>query len=99
MAKRDMNGWRSLKNDPPGPEHKTFFVGHSRGGRIDYVFMWPYGNKMRFWCKGEHGNYVLRGYTPNVWHPGPPPIPGSDIAERRPLAKTELSITMEKANG
>jgi hypothetical protein len=73
--------WRSLATDPPGPEHKAFFVGHSKGGRMDYVFRWlhPKTGKMAFWRHGDHGNYVMYDYGPDVWHPGPPPIPGSRV--------------------
>ena len=72
--------WRSLKDEPPGPEHRSFFVGHSKGGRMDYVFRWPdRKGKMWYWCSGEDGNYPLAGYTPDVWYPGPPNIPGSDV--------------------
>lgn len=71
--------WRSLKDDPPGPEHRMFFVGNSEGGRRDYVFRWPHPKtgEITFWCKGEEVNYVLEHFNPDVWHPGPPNIPGS----------------------
>lgn len=74
-------GWRSLKTDPPGPEHKMFFVGHSKGGRMDYVFSWPHPKtgKPVYWKQGEHGNYIMYDYGPDVWYPGPPTIPGSDV--------------------
>jgi hypothetical protein len=75
--KRDMNGWRSLKDDPPGQEHRMFFIGSSSGGRTDYVFRWPHKGKMAFWCQGEDGNYPLANYGADVWYPGPPEIPGS----------------------
>lgn len=73
--------WRSLKDAPPGPEYQAFFVGHSKGGRNDYVFRWPHPKtgRIAFWCRARHDNYVLENYTPDVWHPGPPPIPGSDV--------------------
>jgi hypothetical protein len=73
--------WKSLKDDPPGPEHRTFFVGHSKGGRMDYIFRWPDLNgKMAFWVKGySEGNRILTGYTPDIWYPGPPLIVGSDV--------------------
>jgi hypothetical protein len=79
MAPRTLTEWRSLKANPPGPEHKSFFVGHSEGGRIDYVFQWPHPKtgKLAFWCKGENGNYLMDNYKPDLWHPGPPRIPGS----------------------
>ena len=81
MTKKDISPWRWLKNDPPGPEHITFFVGHARGGRMDLVFRWPHPKtgKTAFWYSGDHGNSVLTHYVPNVWHPAPPPIPGSDV--------------------
>jgi hypothetical protein len=74
--------WRSLEKEPPGSEHdKGLWVGHSKGGRMDYVFRWPdwKTGKDAFWCSGEKGNYMLRSYKPDVWYPGPPPIPGSDV--------------------
>jgi hypothetical protein len=75
------NGWRSLANDPPGQEHANFFIGHSEGGRRDLVFRWPHPKtgKMAFWSSGEDGNYVLDDYGADVWHPAPPPIPGSAV--------------------
>lgn len=73
--------WRSLAKDPPGSEHREFFVGHSEGGRTDLVFRWPHPKtgKMAFWKSGKDGNYVLDGYDPDVWYPGPPPIRGSFV--------------------
>ncbi len=75
----DLPKWKSLKNEPPGPEHTMFFVGHSRGGRRDYVFRCPHPKtgEMVFWCRGEVLNYILYDYKPDVWYPGPPTIPGS----------------------
>ena len=76
MPDGKMNGWRSLKDDPPPQDMRSFFVGHARGGRLDYVFRWPHAGKMQFWCYGGgRGNYVLTGYTPDIWYPGPPTIP------------------------
>ncbi len=74
-----MNGWRSLADDPPPADMRGFFVGHSKGGRMDYVFRWPHPRtgEMWFWCKGENCNYPLDDYGPDVWYPGPPQIPGS----------------------
>jgi hypothetical protein len=74
--------WKKIKDEPPPPEllHQGFFVGHSQGGRVDYVFRWPGSNgEMAYWVKGSstEPNRELTDYTPDVWYPGPPTIPGS----------------------
>ena len=75
------NGWHSLKDDPPGEEHVTFFIGHSEGGRTELVFRWPHPEtgKAAFWKSGKDGNFVLEWKGADVWHAGPPPIPGSVV--------------------
>lgn len=74
------SGWRCLRTDPPPPETRMFFVGSASGGRIDWVFRWPGPDwKIAFWCRGETENYRLTDYTPDVWYPGPPTIPGSEV--------------------
>lgn len=89
-----MPEWKSIEEEPPGPEHyKGLFVGHFPGGRIDYVFVWPHPRtgKPAFWGKGKMLNYVLTGYTPNRWYPGPPLIPGSDVERLQKGNQNEAS--------
>lgn len=71
--------WSSLKTNPPGPEHKLFFIGSSTGGRLEFVFRWPNFDtgKPEYWKSGEHGNFLLNWEGADVWYPGPPEIPGS----------------------
>lgn len=73
------SGWRCLETDPPPNSMRVFFVGHAEGGRMDLVFRWPYKDRMWFWKQGKDGNYPLDDYGPNIWYPGPPAIPGSDV--------------------
>lgn len=80
-AEQRLSGWRSLKDDPPGSEHTQFFIGSSEGGRTELVFTWPHPKtgKPAFWKSGKNGNFVLDWDGADVWHPGPPPIPGSAV--------------------
>ena len=79
------NGWHSLKDDPPGAEHATFFIGNSEGGRTELVFRWPHPKtgEVAFWKSGKDGNFVLEWSGADVWHPAPPPIPGSAVDDIR----------------
>lgn len=85
MGKLGDSGWRWLRKDPPPKGLRQFWVGHSEGGRRAFVFLWPgRGGKLAFWVEGFEGNNVeLTSFQPDVWHPGPPDIPGSWVAKRK----------------
>jgi hypothetical protein len=73
------SGWRCLQTDPPPADMRMFFVGHATGGRMDLVFRWPWNGRQWYWVEGPTENYPLDDYGPNVWYPGPPLIPGSNV--------------------
>lgn len=83
-SEKPKSGWQKFsRTNLPGSEHQTFFVGSSRGGRMDLVFLWPHPKTghTALWKQGEHGNYLMYDYNPDVWHPAPDAIPESAVAK------------------